>query len=212
MIRVLIISPGVATRLGMKTLLMDEPHIQVIGEAARPENAEARETDVDMVIWSPALALDQDTFSKELANLGYYESAGWLIIHNDQKIILPLARQKKHAWGLLPSEASKEELMAAIEAVSEGLVVTNPSMMEHLSSGHPPEIDENIDMAETLTGREVEILQLLAQGLTNKQIALDLGISAHTVKFHVSSIFGKMGTTNRTETVKLGLKKGLILL
>jgi DNA-binding NarL/FixJ family response regulator len=67
-------------------------------------------------------------------------------------------------------------------------------------------------MVENLTGREVEILQLLALGLTNKQIAVRLGISMHTVKFHVSSIFGKMGTTNRTETVQLGLKRGLILL
>jgi DNA-binding NarL/FixJ family response regulator len=67
-------------------------------------------------------------------------------------------------------------------------------------------------MVETLTGREMEILQLLALGLTNKQIAVKLGISAHTVKFHVSSIFSKMRTTNRTETVKLGLSKGLILL
>jgi NarL family two-component system response regulator YdfI len=75
-----------------------------------------------------------------------------------------------------------------------------------------PDDGENPDMVESLTGREIEILQLLALGLTNKQIAVRLKISTHTVKFHVSSIFGKFGTTNRTETVKLGLKTGLISL
>jgi len=84
--------------------------------------------------------------------------------------------------------------------------------MEYLSRGQIAIADENMDMVDTLTGREMEVLQLMALGLTNKQIALKLGISAHTVKFHVSSIYGKMGTNNRTETVKLGLKKGLILL
>jgi DNA-binding NarL/FixJ family response regulator len=67
-------------------------------------------------------------------------------------------------------------------------------------------------VVEPLTSREIELLQLLALGLTNKQIAVQLGISTHTVKFHLSSIFSKMGTTNRTETVKLGLQMGYILL
>lgn len=65
---------------------------------------------------------------------------------------------------------------------------------------------------EALTEREQEVLQLLAQGLANKQIAGQLGISAHTVKFHISSIYGKLGATNRTEAVRIGLQIGLILL
>jgi DNA-binding NarL/FixJ family response regulator len=65
---------------------------------------------------------------------------------------------------------------------------------------------------ELLTEREVEVLQLLAQGLANKQIAQLLNISANTVKFHVSSIYTKLGATNRTEAVRLGLQSGLILL
>jgi DNA-binding NarL/FixJ family response regulator len=96
--------------------------------------------------------------------------------------------------------------------MSEGLVVTNPTWLERLYSGQVAFNGEKNEMVETLTEREVEILQLMALGLTNKQIAGRLGISPHTVKFHVSAIFGKMGTTNRTETVKLGLKTGLILL
>ena len=56
------------------------------------------------------------------------------------------------------------------------------------------------------------MLQLLAQGLANKQIALALGISEHTVKFHISSIYAKLGATNRAEAVRLGVLRGLIVL
>jgi len=116
------------------------------------------------------------------------------------------------AWGLLDPETSQTELIASIQAVNEGLSVTNPIWLNQMFKHQITGMGGNNDLVETLTGREVEILQLLALGLTNKQIASRLRISAHTVKFHVSTIFGKMGTTNRVETVNLGLKKGLIVL
>ena len=65
---------------------------------------------------------------------------------------------------------------------------------------------------EDLTDRELQVLQRLAEGLANKQISVLLGISEHTVKFHVSSIFSKLGVANRTEAVRLGLQKGLVSL
>jgi DNA-binding NarL/FixJ family response regulator len=65
---------------------------------------------------------------------------------------------------------------------------------------------------EPLTEREIQVLQLLARGLANKQIAVSLEISEHTVKFHVSSIYAKLGVTNRTEAVRSGIQHGLIVL
>ncbi len=214
MIRVLIVSPGVATRVGLRTLLMDEPRIQIIGEAANLEYAEAEQSEVDLVLWAPGRAFDRDSLSLELLNQRIFEGAGLLLISDDPKMILVLASQKLHVWGLLSPEASREEIVAAIEAVNEDLVVTTPSSLEQLTQDRatPGNNESESEMIQSLTGRELEILQLLAQGLTNKQIAHTLSISAHTVKFHISSIFTKMGTTNRIETVKLGVKKGLILL
>lgn len=191
---------------------MDDPRIQVIGEAASPEAIEIEQRDVDVTIWSPSSTLYQDAPPLELGKIVTNETAGLLLIHDDPTLAAPLARQKTHGWGLLAPEASKEEIISAVNAIHEGLMVTNPLWVEQLSSANPPGSVESNDMVEPLTTRELEILQLLAQGLTNKQIALKLGISSHTVKFHVSSIFGKLGTNNRTETVKLGLQKGLILL
>jgi DNA-binding NarL/FixJ family response regulator len=75
----------------------------------------------------------------------------------------------------------------------------------------PYEIVEE-PLHEPLTARETEVLQLLAQGLANKQIAVALGISEHTVKFHISSIYGKLEVTNRTEAVRAGARRGLVLL
>ncbi len=62
---------------------------------------------------------------------------------------------------------------------------------------------------EQLTARELQVLQLLARGLANKQIALQLGISEHTVKFHVSSIYARLGVSSRTEAVRLGVTAGI---
>ena len=72
--------------------------------------------------------------------------------------------------------------------------------------------DESEWIEEPLTPRESEVLELLAEGLPNKSIARRLGISDQTVKFHVSSICGKLGASNRTEAVRLGLRRGLISL
>jgi DNA-binding NarL/FixJ family response regulator len=67
-------------------------------------------------------------------------------------------------------------------------------------------------LVEQLTAREMEVIQLMAQGLANKQIALKLGISEHTVKFHLSSLYVKLGISSRTEAVKRGIELGLISL
>jgi DNA-binding NarL/FixJ family response regulator len=65
---------------------------------------------------------------------------------------------------------------------------------------------------EPVTEREMDVLQSIARGLSNKQIALELGISEHTVKFHLSALYAKLGATNRTEAVRIGTQRGLIVL
>jgi DNA-binding NarL/FixJ family response regulator len=90
-------------------------------------------------------------------------------------------------------------MMEAIFTLSRGA--------KHISSEREPD-----GIVETLTQRETQVLQLLSQGLANKQIALSLEISEHTVKFHVSSIYAKLGVTNRTEAVRQGVRHGLIVL
>jgi DNA-binding NarL/FixJ family response regulator len=112
----------------------------------------------------------------------------------------------------LPADISPEQLVAALQAVASGLVVLHPSHAnEALPAGaaSSPALDE---LAESLTRREQEVLQMLAAGLSNKEIAARLNISDHTVKFHVASILGKLGAASRTEAVSLGIRRGLVLL
>jgi two-component system, NarL family, response regulator YdfI len=112
----------------------------------------------------------------------------------------------------LPADISPGQLIAALHAASGGLLVLHPSQVNDvLPAGAAPSrrLDE---LAEPLTRREVEVLQMLAAGLSNKEIAARLNISEHTVKFHVASILGKLGAATRTEAVSLGIRRGLVLL
>jgi two-component system, NarL family, response regulator YdfI len=114
---------------------------------------------------------------------------------------------------ILPREALAEEIVAAVEAAAAGLIVLHQQMIELLLSMMAT-IPQEVPTAqpETLTPREVEVLRMIAEGIGNKTIAHRLGISEHTVKFHVSSIFAKLGATSRTEAVTLGIRRGLIML
>ena len=108
----------------------------------------------------------------------------------------------------LPRSITANEIIAAIDAVMLGLIVIHPDLVYLWdNSAITP-----MNVATQLTSREIEVLQLLADGLNNKAIALKLQISKHTVKFHISSILSKLDVSSRTEAVTFGLRQGLILL
>jgi DNA-binding NarL/FixJ family response regulator len=113
--------------------------------------------------------------------------------------------------GLLPRSATPDEIAAAIRAAAAGLTVLHPSFAARYGTAR---LSTGIvdGAAEALTPRETDVLQMLAEGLPNKTIAYRLGISEHTVKFHVSSIFSKLNVSSRTEAVTLAARLGLILL
>jgi NarL family two-component system response regulator YdfI len=117
---------------------------------------------------------------------------------------------------VLPRNATPAEIAGAIEAVAAGLYVFHPSDVDSISMLRPREADtvpEFVEpLVERLTPREVEVLQLLSEGLGNKEIASRLSISEHTAKFHVASIMGKLGAASRTEAVTLGIRHGLVMI
>ena len=101
--------------------------------------------------------------------------------------------------GVLSFDATTQEIEAAIHAVDAGLVVLAEAPIGR-------------ELAEPLTERELELLDLLAEGISNKLIAHRLGISEHTVKTHIASIFAKLGVSSRTEAVSQAIRRGLIML
>jgi DNA-binding NarL/FixJ family response regulator len=100
--------------------------------------------------------------------------------------------------------------LAAARAADTGVEAMLLAGGTHRSAG--PVDDEDGGFDERLTGREVQVLELLAEGLPNKAIATRLGISDQTVKFHVASITGKLGAANRTDAVRRAVRRGLITL
>jgi DNA-binding NarL/FixJ family response regulator len=113
---------------------------------------------------------------------------------------------------VVPPDAPPGELAAAVGAVARGLVVL-PKAMAGRVIGEPAAVGVAEPAVEDpLTAREHQILGLLAEGLPNKRIARELGISEHTVKFHVSSVFAKLGVQSRAEAVSVGARRGLISL
>lgn len=122
---------------------------------------------------------------------------------------------------VLSRGAAGAEIVAAVKAVAAGLAVLPPELVESLlvSPLRPPSADAVLAPAGAppggatpLTPRETEVLAMLAEGLANKQIAPRLGISEHTVKYHVTSIFAKLGASSRTEAVTIGARRGLVML
>jgi len=133
---------------------------------------------------------------------------------NDERIIAAL---EAGANGYLLKGAPREEIFNAIRVTMQGGSLLQPviasKLLRHVGEQHDRRHPNGQPaLLEALTERELEVLALLAQGMPNKEIAARLIISERTAKFHVSSIMGKLGATNRTEAVSLAAQKGLITL
>jgi NarL family two-component system response regulator YdfI len=122
---------------------------------------------------------------------------------------------------ILPVWASDKEIHAAIEAVSAGLIVIHSEALGEFSEEAPERVTIIPEYSsrelpdapvQQLSPRESEVLNLLADGFANKEIAWRLKISQHTVKFHITSIFNKLDASTRAEAVAIGARRGLIIL
>jgi DNA-binding NarL/FixJ family response regulator len=191
--------------------------VEVGAEAPSLPELEPLLPEVDVLV----LASPRPSGSGGLGGLPSEEaSPAVLLLTDDVKVAAGLVGLAgSRPWGILPLEASAEELLAAVAALHEGLVVVSPSLageaverLVGLGEDEGLAQAEAEAPAEALTERERQVLQLLAQGLANKQIAASLRISEHTVKFHVSGIYAKLGAASRTEAVRLGVQQGLVVL
>ena len=212
MIRVFVVSPLPAVRAGLRALLAMAGDCEVVGEAERLEGA-GRDSlgsglDVVVVDAEPSLELgDSDVFDPTERGPGLVILGP---VPGDERLPNELAGR---AWGYVPRFAGSEALVAAVRAVAHGLLAIDPALGGHLLARAGLARDGAVTPdAEELTTREREVLQLVAQGLANKMIAARLGISEHTVKFHVAAILAKLGAGSRTEAVHLGARRGLVVL
>lgn len=204
--RVLVAAETAVVRAGLETVIAQAPPLSLAGSAAPAALAERiRELQPDVVLWEHYNAADE-AIEPLLA------SGPMFILLTAREDAAPLVSSLHSGLrAVLPLDAAPHEIVAAIQATAEGLVVLHPDFLASL------EIADSVQPAPvtpdaSLTPREIEVLRMLAEGLANKNIAWKLGISEHTVKFHITSIFTKLHVSSRAEAVATGMRRGLILL
>ncbi|MCW5874651.1 MAG: response regulator transcription factor [Anaerolineales bacterium] len=173
-------------------------------EAATLAGLLEQDAELDIVLLGEELSVAELAQALEASD----EPPAVLLLSEASEAARQLAALPARAWGWLPPDCSEQELAAAVLALHEGLIAAPPALLSALLA--PASIETPLE--EELTERELDVLQLLAEGMANKQIALQLGISEHTVKFHSSSIYAKLGITNRTEAVRRAARLGLLVL
>lgn len=159
---------------------------------------------VDVVVWD--LGLDPRTALDRHRALLSDSGPGRAVIALVPEESLAAALLAAGARGVLDRGVEAAALVRAVEAVAAGLVVLDPDVAEALVRVASPTAD-----APSLTAREREVLELLAQGLANKAIAERLGVTDHTAKFHVNAILAKLGASSRTDAVVRAARAGLLL-
>lgn len=208
-LRVLVVADNLLARAGLAALLTAQPGLAVTGQTAGGDTL-ADDLDVyrpDAVVWD----LGWETRAA-VARLGALVSGAPPIVALLPDDVYAAAAAAllgaAGAGGLLHRDCAADLLAAALTAAAGGLLTLDPALAAAaLAGGAPP-----ADLAEPLTPREREVLQLLAEGLPNKAIALRLAISDHTVKFHVNAIMAKLGAQSRTDAVVRAMRQGLVLL
>lgn len=222
--RVLVVSSVLAIRAGIRTLLLSpeldsmsrelsiesESPLEIVHEAASLVELEDELSSADVLLLAGDAYIPGEL---ERIAKNYGPGLGLLLVGDEPEIVRSLPLLGFRAWGWLPYDSSAIELALAARAVDQGMLVGAPALIEPLlGRSLRNSLDQDQALVERLTERESEVLQLLADGLANKQIGVALNISEHTVKFHVSSIYAKLGVTNRAEAVRVGLQQGFISL
>jgi DNA-binding NarL/FixJ family response regulator len=214
-IRVFIVAASPLARSGLQQLLV-HPDVEVVGSAVDLDSAMGlmsepdAEPDVIVVDASRDSGANAGSLSVGSAEIG--ADIPILVLEGSENgAASDLLRQGARA--ILPAGVSQSELIAALRAVFSGLIVLHPSTIAAIphAAGNTSRAATE-EWTEPLTKREREVLQMLAAGLGNKEIAAKLNISDHTAKFHVGSILGKLGVSTRAEAVATGIRRGLVLL
>lgn len=198
MTRVFVLASSPTTRTGLRAAL-EESGVEVVFEDDGIPGSLAADVVLvadESLAWETAEVLSEDG------------TQSLLVMSEGDRPVSALRELPLRAWGIVSPDASPEELAAAAVAVAEGLIVLPRVLTERMLQPTP----SAEDLDEPLTPRESEVLGLLVQGLSNKLIAGELHISEHTVKFHISSLYAKLGVSSRAEAVSQGARHGLISL
>ena len=212
MIRVFLIAASPLARAALQNRL--RPHgVKIVGSAAHIDAVDGQLSDTQpQALLVDASAEQLETMIGSLADSDLAAEIPTVVLAEPGSSAVSAQALQAGIRALLPSGLAADQLAAALHAVASGLVVLHPTEVQAAFPLAAPASQPLAELAEPLTRREREVLQMLAGGLANKEIAARLQISDHTAKFHVAAILGKLGAATRTEAVALGIRRGLVLL
>jgi two-component system, NarL family, response regulator YdfI len=211
MTRVVIGVPSAVLRANLESVLGTKPEYQLIGSySVDGALAHVARLQPDIIL------LDSGSSAHEIVAMllepnDELVSSTMVILTDEPDTFLATDAIRAGIRALLPRDARPEEILSAIRASLAGLFVMHPDTLESLLQFNGENHSELAASDQILTPREIEVLRMIAEGLGNKDIASKLGISDHTVKFHISSMFAKLGAANRAEAVTLGIRLGLLM-
>lgn len=209
-LRVLIVDDHALMRRGVAQVLALERDIVLAGEASGGREAieKTKSLDPDVVILDISMP-DMSGLAAASAIKKGCPRVGIVIltIHDDEEYVYEAARVGVSAYVM--KDVDPTELVKAVRAAAEGKTYVHPSIVPKLLKGYARTPASGSQQLQSLTRRELEILDLVSQGFSNKEIADRLFISEKTVKNHLSSVFGKIGVDDRTEAALFGLRHGL---
>jgi DNA-binding NarL/FixJ family response regulator len=216
-IRVLLVDDQPLLRTGFRMILSSEPDLTIVGEAADGAAAveAARRLQPDVVLMDIRMpGMDGIQATRILAGPGVENPAKVLILTTfglDEYVVEAL---RAGASGFLLKDAPPEDLVEAIRIVAAGEALLAPSitrrLLDRVASRLPPANENTIPALSELTEREMEVLKLMARGLSNAEIAGKLVVSETTVKTHVSRVLAKLEIRDRVQAVILAYETGLV--
>jgi len=211
MIKVLIADDHAIVRTGLRALLKSEPTLELVGEATGGYEAIelVGKTHPDILVLDLSMPdLDGIAVTKQIKPQYPDLRILFLTVHEDEALLREAI--KAGTSGYILKRAAEAELIAAIRIIMRGDLYVEPSMVRALLSDSLKPVAEQHELVEPLTPREIEVLQLIVQGYTNRQIGKELNISMRTVEGHRSNLVEKLGLHSRVELVRYARQHGLI--
>lgn len=208
-LRLLVVDDHALVRDGLKAILSSLPRIQSIDEASNGEEAikKASSLKPDLILMDIQMPkMDGLEALKTIKKSSPQTKIVMLTIFNEPELISQAI--KLGADGYLAKNSTKEELGKVITEVTEGKTYVSPEAAADLIKSLMKE--KSLPTRKELTPREIEILQLIAEGKTNKEIAYVLNLSEQTVKTHARKIFQKMNVADRAQAVAEGIRRGIV--